>query len=299
MHIFGIDFTSRPTRSKPITCMECVLEGTHLRAQCLAAWQDFAGFEAAMQRPGPWIAGIDFPFGQSRRFIETIGWPDTWPRYVDHVSRLGRQGFRTALDAYRKDRPAGDKEHRRATDIAAGSISPQKLYGTPVGLMFFEGAPRLKDAGVTLPGLQLGDPDRIAVEAYPGMLARTLIGRRSYKQDTRAKQTPAQHQARRDLLGIIRRGGVEASHGVTVSAPDELADDPQADHLDALLCAVQAAWAWSQRTRDFGAPSDLDPLEGWIADPSLLHPATGRLVSVASAKRKRSGVYGESSGGKK
>ncbi|MGB5202155.1 MAG: DUF429 domain-containing protein [Sedimenticolaceae bacterium] len=299
MHIFGIDFTSRPTRSKPITCMECVLEGTHLRAQCLAAWQDFAGFEAAMQRPGPWIAGIDFPFGQSRRFIETIGWPDTWPRYVDHVSRLGRQGFRTALDAYRKDRPAGDKEHRRATDIAAGSISPQKLYGTPVGLMFFEGAPRLKDAGVTLPGLQLGDPDRIAVEAYPGMLARTLIGRRSYKQDTRAKQTPAQHQARRDMLGIIRRGGVEASHGVTVSAPDELADDPQADHLDALLCAVQAAWAWSQRTRDFGAPSDLDPLEGWIADPSLLHPATGRLVSVASAKRKRSGVYGESSGGKK
>ncbi|MGB5776486.1 MAG: DUF429 domain-containing protein [Sedimenticolaceae bacterium] len=299
MHIFGIDFTSRPTRSKPITCMECVLEGTHLRAQCLAAWQDFAGFEAAMQRPGPWIAGIDFPFGQSRRFIETIGWPDTWPRYVDHVSRLGRQGFRTALDAYRKDRPAGDKEHRRAADIAAGSISPQKLYGTPVGLMFFEGAPRLKDAGVTLPGLQLGDPDRIAVEAYPGMLARTLIGRRSYKQDTRAKQTPAQHQARRDLLGIIRRGGVEASHGVTVSAPDELADDPQADHLDALLCAVQAAWAWSQRTRDFGAPSDLDPLEGWIADPSLLHPATGRLVSVASAKRKRSGVYGESSGGKK
>ena len=286
MHIFGIDFTSRPTRSKPITCMECVLEGAHLRAQRLTEWRDFAGFEAALRRPGPWIAGIDFPFGQSRRFIETIGWPDTWPRYVDHVSRLGRQGFRAALDAYRKDRDPGDKEHRRATDIAAGSISPQKLYGTPVGLMFFEGAPRLKDSGVTLPGLQLGDPHRIAVEAYPGILARTLIGRRSYKQDTRAKQTPAQHQARKDLLGIIQRGGVEASHGISISAPDALADDPGADHLDALLCAVQAAWAWSQRTRDFGAPSALDPLEGWIADPSLLDPATDRLVSLSSAKRK-------------
>ena len=286
MHIFGIDFTSRPTRSKPITCMECVLEGAHLRAQRLTEWRDFAGFEAALRRPGPWIAGIDFPFGQSRRFIETIGWPDTWPRYVDHVSWLGRQGFRAALDAYRKDRDPGDKEHRRATDIAAGSISPQKLYGTPVGLMFFEGAPRLKDSGVTLPGLQLGDPHRIAVEAYPGILARTLIGRRSYKQDTRTKQTPAQHQARKDLLGIIQRGGVEASHGISISAPDALADDPGADHLDALLCAVQAAWAWSQRTRDFGAPSALDPLEGWIADPSLLDPATDRLVSLSSAKRK-------------
>ena len=100
--------------------------------------------------------------------------------------------------------------------------------------MFLEGAPRLKDSGVTLPGLHLGDSDRIAVEAYPGMLARTLIGRRSYKQDARAKRTPAQDQARRDLLGIIQRGGLEASHGITVSAPDALADDPGADQLDAL-----------------------------------------------------------------
>ena len=123
MHIFGIDFTSRPMRSKPITCMECVIEGTHLRARRLTEWRDFAGFEAALRRPGPWIAGIDFPFGQSRRFIETIGWPDTWPRYVDHVSRLGRQGFRATLDAYRKDRNPGDKEHRLTTikKVTSGS----------------------------------------------------------------------------------------------------------------------------------------------------------------------------------
>ena len=62
--------------------------------------------------------------------------------------------------------------NRRATDIAASSISPQKLYGVPVGLMFFEGAPRLMRLGVTIPGLQSGDPERIVVEAYPGVLAR-------------------------------------------------------------------------------------------------------------------------------
>lgn len=61
---------------------------------------------------------------------------------VDHVSSMDRKAFRKALDDYRTPRQPGDKEHRRHTDIAAGSISPQKLYGTPVGLMFFEGAPR-------------------------------------------------------------------------------------------------------------------------------------------------------------
>ncbi|MCA9458857.1 MAG: hypothetical protein KC587_19510, partial [Nitrospira sp.] len=158
MKIYGIDFTSRPKRSKPITFLRCTLDGTHLIAEELSEWQEFRQFEVALEEEGPWIAGIDFPFGQARRFIETIGWPATWQGYVDTVSTMTRQEFRAALDAYRKDRPAGDKEHKRATDIAAGSISPQKLYGTPVGLMFFEGAPRIKAAGVTIPLLQTGDP---------------------------------------------------------------------------------------------------------------------------------------------
>jgi hypothetical protein len=269
MRVYGIDFTSSPRRAKPITCLECTLTGHRLRAVKLTEWEDFAGFEAALRSPGPWIAGIDFPFGQARRFIETIGWPSTWAGYVAHAESLGRQGFRAALDAYRADRPPGDKEHRRATDRAAGSISPQKLYGTPVGLMFFEGAPRLRAAGVTIPGLQHGIPDRIVVEAYPGILARTLIGRRSYKQDTKAKQTQEQHQARKALLRIIQQGGVEQSHGITVAAPDHLADDPGADHLDTLLCAIQAAWAWTQRANHYGQPNYTDPIEGWIADPSI------------------------------
>ncbi len=275
MKIYGIDFTSRPQRSKPITCLECMLEGTRLGVQDLQEWRSFTEFEAALTRPGPWIAGIDFPFGQARRFIETIGWPDTWQGYVDHVGQMDRTGFRTALDDYRSNRRAGDKEHRRAADCAAGSISPQKLYGTPVGLMFFEGAPRIRAAGVRIPGLQQGDPRRIAIEAYPGILARTLIGRRSYKQDAKAKQTQAQHQARTDLLKTIKQGGVQPTHGITVDAPDTLADDPGADHLDALLCAIQAAWAWTQRGRSYGLPPDLDPLEGWIADPVLLNRLKG------------------------
>lgn len=135
--------------------------------------------------------------------------------------------------------------------------------------MFCEGAPRLRDAGVTIPGLQDGDPGRIVVEAYPGVMARGLIGRRSYKQDTKSKQTENQHEARKDMLRAITNGDPLPHYGIEVEAPLSLADDPGADHLDALLCAIQAAWAWTKREDVYGAPNTVDPLEGWIADPTI------------------------------
>lgn len=269
VRVFGIDFTSRPRRSKPITCLEASLDGDKLIARELQLWSTFAEFEAALRRPGPWVAGIDFPFGQSRRFIENAGWPREWASYVSHARSLGRKGFRAALDEYRRDREPGDKEHRRATDVAAGSISPQKLYGTPVGLMFFEGAPRLLEAGVAVPGLFAGDPKRIVVEAYPGVLARSIIGRRSYKNDQRKKQTADQRAARCELLSAVVGGALLSTHGLRVSAIMSLADDPGADHLDALLCAIQAAWSWRNRDHDFGLPTNFDATEGWIADPNV------------------------------
>jgi hypothetical protein len=267
MKIYGIDFTSRPSRRKPITCLECRFDGLRLAAGELTEWRDFEGFETALRRPGPWIAGIDFPFGQPRIFIENIGWPGTWAGYVDHAARLGRDGFLAALDGYRAARVAGDKEHRRATDRATGAISPQKLYGTPVGLMFFEGAQRLREAGVRIPGLQDGDPERIVVEAYPGVLARRLIGRESYKQDRRSKQTAQRDAVRHRLLELILDGATRPIYGLRVEADPRLAADPSGDRLDALLCAIQAAWAWSHREEGFGMPDPIDPLEGAIADP--------------------------------
>lgn len=269
MRIYGIDFTSRPSRAKPITCLACKLTpGRRLVAGELITWADFEGFEAALRRPGPWVAGIDFPFGQARRFVENIGWPRRWPDYVRHAESLGREGFRAALDGYRAERPAGDKEHRRQTDIAVGSISPQKLYGTPVGLMFFEGAPRLCAAGVTIPGLQDGDSARVVVEAYPGILVRAVIGRKPYKQDTKSKQSQEQARARKELLDALLGGTALSLYGLRIDAPEELILDPGGDHLDALLCAIQAAWAWMHRDEGFGAPDGFDRLEGWIADPA-------------------------------
>ena len=185
------------------------------------------------------------------------------------VESLGKDGFEAVLNEYRESQPVGQKEHRRETDVLVGSLSPQKLYGTPVGKMFFQGAPRLARAGVAIPGLQSGDRERIVVEAYPGVLARTVT-KDSYKHDTRKKQTAGQCDARRQIVDALTSGALAALYGVVVSVEDpELVEDPSGDSLDALLCAVQAAWAWRNRKRLFESRR-IDPLEGWIADPSAM-----------------------------
>lgn len=144
--------------------------------------------------------------------------------------------------------------------------------------MFFEGAPRLAKSDVTIPVLKSGDPERIVVEAYPGVLARKIIKsvcgpgyKGGYKNDTAKKQTEAQLHVRRAILDYILNQQIEAGYDLRVEAPKNLADDPSGDQLDALLCAIQAAWAWSMREQGYGAPCSADALEGWIADPSLCY----------------------------
>lgn len=48
----------------------------------LKSLPSFEAFEDVLRKPCPWIAGIDFPFGLSQRFVENIGWSTTWQGYV-------------------------------------------------------------------------------------------------------------------------------------------------------------------------------------------------------------------------
>jgi hypothetical protein len=264
--IHGVDFTSRPRIRKPIT----VASGRVVRAafrldtfEEFSVWQDF---ESWLRCPGPWIAGFDFPFGLPREAVIDLGWPKQWPQLLAHCRGLGREKFRAALDRYRESRPVGNRYAHRATDHPAGSHSPLKLVNPPVGLMFLEGAPRLLDAGVTIPGLHAGDPQRVALEAYPGFLARRML-KASYKNDALAKQTPARKQARSSLLRSLETG--DNPFGLTLTGPKRLlhslVGDATGDRLDAVLCAIQAAWAYQRRAENYGLPVHIDPLEGWIA----------------------------------
>ena len=230
---------------------------SEVRITSIEKLESFAEFEALLRRPGPWIGGFDFPFGLPRELVRDLGWPEKWRALAAFCGDLTRIEFRGILDGYRATRPAGGKYAHRRTDLPAGSSSPMKLVNPPVALMFREGAPRLADAGVHIPGLANGDRSRIALEAYPGLLARRLIGNVSYKNDAKAKQTAARKQAR---MKIIARLPVKADKGILL----RLLDDPTGDSLDATICAVQAAWGWRRRRRNFGLPDRIESCEGWI-----------------------------------
>ena len=275
MRVLGIDFTSAPSRTKTLTCAVASFDGVSLEFIEVVRWSSFTGVEAALLTPGPWIAAMDFPFGQSRRLVENMGWPLSWSGYVKHVARMTKSEFRTALIDYKALRPAGDKQHKRACDVLARSQSPQTLFFTPVGLMFYEGAPRLLNAKVHLPPLHDGDTKRVVLEGYPGIAARSLIGATGYKSDAPAKQTTDQLVARKQILSSLLAGRCEEVYGFRLRAPMSLTDDPTGDDLDAMLCAIQAAWGWRFRKQRFGAPVEIDRLEGWICDPALGSAAAG------------------------
>ena len=264
--IHGVDFTSRPRPRKPVTIASGRVQRASFildRFEEFSAWEDF---DSWLRHPGPWIAGFDFPFGLPREAVVDLDLPQFWPQLVTHCRNLGREEFRAMLDRYRESRPAGNRYAHRAADHPAGSHSPLKLVNPPVGLMFLEGAPRLLDAGVTIPGLHEGDPQRVALEAYPGFSARRMV-KASYKNDAPAKQTPARRKARKDIVNSLVGGGDH--FGLTLTGSQQLLDslirDASGDRLDAALCAMQAAWAWQRREENYGLPARIDPLEGWIA----------------------------------
>jgi hypothetical protein len=107
------------------------------------------------------------------------------------------------------------------------------------------------------------------VEAYPALVARRVIGRDGYKNDQKSKQTAAHREARERIVAALADGSLADIYGFAVDCRIDLVSDGSADMLDSVLCAVQAAWAWRERDRGYGAPDDLDALEGFIADPAI------------------------------
>jgi len=160
-------------------------------------------------------------------------------------------------------KPAGQRLVHRATDGAmpgVSSTSPLQTRYVPVGFMYFEGLSRLVQAGVDLPRLHAGDPQRVALEAYPGLLAFELVGRRSYKNSDEADRLIT----RKDIVETLEQGRTRLGLRLklTHAQRDALVDDASGDRLDAALCLVQAAWASLQPGH--GMPVFVDAVEGWI-----------------------------------
>lgn len=269
MMLLGCDFTSAPTRRKPIVLAHGQLQGARVQLLALERFDTLAAFGAWLARPGDWVGGFDLPFGLPRELVEHLGWPTDWPGCMQHYRGLTRAQIRDTFAAFCNARPAGGKFAHRRTDGPAGSSPSMKWVNPPVAFMLHAGVPLLLHAGVDLPGLHAGDPRRVALEAYPGLLAREVLGTRSYKSDDRAKHTPERLIARKDLVDALEMGRIRLGLRLKLSHAqrDALVDDASGDTLDAVLCLLQAGWALARHQEGaprYGLPPDMDPLEGWI-----------------------------------
>jgi hypothetical protein len=266
LRIYGVDFTCAPRKAKPITVASAVLRREVLHLEEIERLETFGAFEAFLARPGPWLGGFDFPFSLPRELIVDLGWPAEWPALVAHCARMSRPELRAVLDAYRATRKAGSKYAHRATDHPAGSSSPMKLVNPPVALMFHEGARRLLASDVCLPGLRESASSKLALEAYPGLLARKQLGiRASYKSDTRAEHTRARSSVRRRILQALQSGRpLEIELRLEEELKSAILADGTGDLLDAVVCAAQGAWGWNRRDANYGLPAHAPAGEGWI-----------------------------------
>jgi hypothetical protein len=264
--LVGCDFSSSPTRRKPIVLAHGHQQGGRVVLDRLERLDSLPAFGAWLAQPGPWVAGFDFPFGLPRELVEHLGWPLTWRECIAHYAGLTRPEIRDTFAAFCAARPVGSKFATRRFDRQAGSSPSMKWVNPPVAYMLHAAVPLLLAAGVHLPGLHDGDVRRVALEAYPGLLARELIGRRSYKSDETAKHTPDRLIARKDIVTGLEAGRtrLQVRLKLTHAQRDALVQDASGDSLDAVLCLLQAAWAQREGPPRWGLPQELDPLEGWI-----------------------------------
>lgn len=275
--LLGCDFSSSPSRQKPIVLALGRWMGGRVVLSKLEHLPTLDSFSVWLSRTGTaWVGGFDLPFGLPRELVQALGWPTDWAACLDHYQQLSRPEIRAHFKAFCDARPVGHKFAHRATDRPAGSSPSMKWVNPPVAYMLHAGVPRLRAAGVHLPGLMPHKPgaQRVALEAYPGLLAREVLGRRSYKSDDRARQTPERQTARAELVAALEAGQYAGLAlrlglrlGVSAAQRATLVEDASGDSLDAVLCLLQAAWALHQHQQGaplYGLPPDMDPLEGWI-----------------------------------
>ena len=283
----GVDFTSAPRRAKPIVWAWGAWQRAGLlRLEGLRENASAEEFAQALRAPGPWLAAFDLPFGLPRELVETLGWPTDWAACMTHYASLDRARIAETFAAFCDARPAGSKFAHRACDGPAGSSPSMKWVNPPVAFMLHAGVAALREAGVEMPGLQAGDGSRVALEGYPGLVARELIGRRSYKSDAKAQQTTERLIARKDLVDALEQGrwrGLRLK--LTHAQRDELVADAQGDRLDAALCLMLAGWADTRA--GFGLPAGLDPLEGWIVGAGDIPVAVPEPAATKRAAPRR------------
>ncbi|MEW5754755.1 MAG: DUF429 domain-containing protein [Pseudomonadota bacterium] len=269
MRIIGVDFTSRPGKSKPIACACCELRARSLHLSALTTVNDFVAFETLLDSPGPWLMAVDAPLSLPREFVRAMRWGERWQDYVARATHMERSEFRDCVQRFKQHRPSGQKDLKRLIDQRAGAVSPLNVTRPPVGLMFYELTKRLLPRPISvIPVRTKSQHTRSVLEAYPALVARQWLGREAYK-DGRAEQLRPRRKLRAQLLHTMMSPAAAKYYGLEISIEEKfiaaMITDTQGDLLDAMLCAIQGAWAWQHLSGAFPRVC-----EGWIADPSMV-----------------------------
>jgi hypothetical protein len=213
MIVYGLDFTSSPSRksatgesAKWLTLANCRLTGTVLKVETLTrlnaeAASDFSEYENWLNTPGEWVAGIDFSFGMPVAAIEHFGWlsnktTGTWADYIrclyDQIKDMA--AFEATIEGWVYPNEVSESgnpikiQPKRIADQLAHSQSPLKVNDNPhPGKMFFRGCKALLESNVTIPPLRClanSQPDRVAVEAYPRLVAQRFFPEKATFRET-------------------------------------------------------------------------------------------------------------------
>ena len=91
LKVYGIDFSSSPSKKKPIVVARGFIDSKknskqkkYLIIEDFIFIYDFFEFEDFLRTPGPWFAGFDLPFSMPFELVEFYNWPKIWNKFIVH-----------------------------------------------------------------------------------------------------------------------------------------------------------------------------------------------------------------------
>ena len=291
MKVYGIDFSSAPSKKKPIAVAECWLRGSvsescsynELSLSNFHSIESLDLFEEFLSQRGPWVGGFDLPFSMPRDLIEYFNWPSRWDIFTKFYCSLDKKVIKKFFIKWCSTKKYGEKFAYRSTDKASKSSPAMRWVNPPVAWMMHAGIERMRKEGLIFPAHQknfnpmqekkdinrfmMGDCDyhnRLAFEVYPALTAR-VVSTNPYKNDNKNKDSLVRIMMRKNIVKHLRYGkaGLSTKLKSSLALQNRMITDYKGDYLDAAICALQAAEVL--KMRNFGFPKNLDTLEGWIA----------------------------------
>ena len=105
MHLIGCDFSSSPSRRKPIVLAQGSVARGRVQLAGLLTFDTLQAWADWLAQPGDWVGGFDLPFGLPRELVQTLGWPTEWSACMDHYAALSRADIRDQFAAFCNARP--------------------------------------------------------------------------------------------------------------------------------------------------------------------------------------------------